>query len=362
MNIIFVASLKSYTTAISLIKSFQNKKYSVRVLSDIKSDYIHIDTIVKQNFDIDKYIKQYNLKPDLVFFCEGGSMKLFPQGLEKLECKTAWYGIDTHMDLQKHLEISKFFDVTFLAQKEYIKHFTQKGLMNTFWLPLAYDTSMVPTQSLNRIYDIAYVGSNNKDMHPKRFELIEKLKKEFPNSYFGGASGQEMYKIYSQAKIVFNKSINNDINMRYFEALGNGAMLLTDNIKDNGVEEIFQKDKHYIEYDESNIVAIAKNYLDSQKDDSDMLKEYIKQNHTYDIRATAILETVTKCGKSSKNITQIDYAKVYLMLENFIAFLETLKSIVGDSIIKDSRKRKLALIPLVCVLSIIIFILKVVKR
>jgi hypothetical protein len=357
-----MASLKSYTTAISLIKSFQNKNHDVMVLSDTKSDYIKTDTIVKQNFNIDEYVRRENLKADLVFFCEGGSMKLFPLGLEKLKCKTAWYGIDTHMDLPKHLEIAKFFDVTFLAQKEYIQHFTQKGLINTFWLPLAYDSTMAPTQELERVYDIAYVGSNNKDMHPKRFELIEKLKKEFPNSFFGGASGQEMYKIYTQAKIVFNKSINNDINMRYFEALGNGAMLLTDKIYKNGVEDIFEKDKHYMEYNESNIIEIAKNYLDSQNDNSEKLKEYIYQNHTYDIRVQKIIDTITANQKLDKNIVQIDYAKVYLMLENFVAFLESLKKTLNNEIIKDNKKRKLIFLPLVLSVNITILVLQKLGR
>lgn len=362
MNIIFIASLKSYTTAISLIKSFKNLGHTVTTLSDVKSDYIKVDEIVEQNFDINEYINTNVLSPDLVFFCEGGSMKLFPQGLEKLECKTAWYGIDTHMDLQKHLEIAKFFDMTFLAQQQYIKHFTKKGLTNTFWLPLAYDGTMAPKEKCERIYDIAYVGSTNKNMHPIRFELIEKLQKEFPNSYIGGASGQEMYSIYSQAKIVFNKSINNDINMRYFEALGNGAMLLTDKIVENGVEEIFTKDTHYLEYDNDSIVDIAKKYIESKNENSERLKEYIKQNHTYDIRAQRIIDTILTAQKLDKYITQIDYTKVYLMLENFVAFLESLKKIVNDDIIKNSIKRKLAFFPLYFILNLTMFVIKKLGR
>ncbi|MEI8631925.1 glycosyltransferase [Vibrio sp. PP-XX7] len=291
-------------------------------------------------------------------------MKLFPQGLEKLECKTAWYGIDTHMDLQKHLEVAKFFDVTFLAQKEYIKYFTKKGLINTFWLPLAYDCTMAPTQTFKKIYDIAYVGSNNKDMHPIRFELIEKLKKSFQIVTLVERVGKRCIRYNSQAKVVFNKSINNDINMRYFEALGNGAMLLTDKIKENGVEELFEKDKHYIEYGRSNIIEIAKNYLETQKDDSDILKEHTYQNHTYDIRSTKIAETIKLCEKRPKNITRIDYAKVYLMLENFIAFLESLKSIISDDIIKDSRKIKIGFCAIVGVIVIITILVlkKYIKR
>ena len=362
MNIIFIASLKSYTTAISLIKAFQNQKHNVLVLSDMHSDYIQIDEIIKQDFDVYHYIKKNNIKPDFVFFCEGGSMKLFPQGLEMIECKTAWYGIDTHMDLIKHIEISKFFDITFLAQKEYIKNFTKKGLLNTYWLPLAYDLNMLSSEKSEKIYDIAYVGSNKKDLHPIRFELIEKLKKEFPNSYFGQANGREMYKIYSQAKIVFNKSINNDINMRYFEALGNGAMLLTDKIYENGLEEIFEKQKHFLEYDNSNIISVAKAYLESNKNESIDLQDFILKNHTYDIRVSKIIDHVSTCQKDCKNIKIIDYANIYLLLDNFTAFLTSLRLVFINDLITTNRKRKIVFMPLLIVLKITILILEKLRK
>jgi hypothetical protein len=352
MNIIFIASLKSYTTAISLIKAFQNQKHDIHVLSDIKSDYVQIDEIVHQNFDIYKYIKKKEIKPDIIFFCEGGSMKLFPQGLEIVECKTAWYGIDTHMDLIKHIEISKFFDITFLAQKEFVNIFTKTGLLNTFWLPLAFDFSMLPITKLQKVYDISYVGSNNNDLHPIRFDLIAKLKKEFPNSYFGQATGQDMYKIYSQSKIVFNKSINNDINMRYFEALGNGAMLLTDKINENGVEEIFEKQKHFLEYDNSNIVTVAKAYLESNINESDYLQDFIFKKHTYEMRVSKIIDHVNLCHKEKKNIKIIDYSKIYLLLENFTAFLTSLRLVFINDLIKSNLKRKIIFMPLLIILKI----------
>ena len=362
MNITFIASLKSYTTAISLIQSLKALRNNVTVLSDVKSDFIEVDGIVEQNFNINELINNKNILTDLIFFCEGGSMKLFPQGLEKVECKTAWYGIDTHMDLQKHTEIAKFFDITFLAQKEYIKYFFEKGLINTFWLPLAYDSSMAPKHKLERIYDIAYVGSTNKDMHPLRFKLIEKLKNEFPNSYFGTASGEEMYKIYSQSKIVFNKSVNNDINMRYFEAMGSGAMLLTDGVINNGMEDIFKKDRHYIEYDELNIIDLAKNYLNNSKDESHMLEAFILQNHTYDIRALNVLEIVEKSQKNTKSLSQIDYAKVYLMLENFLAFLDTVDAVIRQNIVQNKIKRKVVFLPLTLLLKVTMFVLKKLEK
>lgn len=357
MEIIIIASLKGYTTAISLIKAFIFQNYKVTVLSDVSSDYLNVDYIVDQNFNIYQFITSNLLNPDLIFFCEGGSMKLFPMGLENVQCKTFWYGIDTHMDYDKHLMISNFFDCTFLAQKQYVSPFKKAGVQNVYWLPLAFDISMSLKKDEDRIYDIAFVGSLDKKMHPERVKLVDKLKNEFPNSFFGFANGIEMYKIYSKSKIVFNKSINNDINMRYFEALGNGAILLTDNIENNGVEDIFIKGKHYVEYDESNLISIVKKCLENNLFNHKELQDFVLKNHTYDQRVVSILNTLNSINKSKFFINAIDYLKVYISLENFVVTVECLLKIVIEEIVKSNLKRKVLFFPLITSLKFILIII-----
>ena len=72
-----------------------------------------------------------------------------------------------------------------------------------------------------------------------------------------------MAKIYSQAKIIFNKSIRKDLNMRVFEAMSCGSMLVTDRLKpEAGLEELFKDKKHFVLYDnESDLVEKIGYYL-----------------------------------------------------------------------------------------------------
>jgi hypothetical protein len=140
--------------------------------------------------------------------------------------------------------------------------------------------------------------------------------------------------------------------MRYFEALGNGAMLLTDKINENGVEEIFDKQKHFLEYDNSNIISVAKAYLESNKNESVYLQDFILKNHTYDIRVSKIIDHVSTCEKERKNIKTIDYAKIYLLLDNFTAFLTSLIFVFINDLIKTNIKRKIIFMPLLIVLKI----------
>ncbi len=252
-------------------------------------------------------------------------MRLLPMGLEKLECITAWYAIDSHTDYKKHLYLSRLFDVTFVAQQEYLYKLTKDGVRSVYWLPLACEPSIYPGESLTRKWDIAYVGSSDPLVHPVRHQLLDALSKSFPKLWRGRASVQEMGRVYSQSHLVFNKSLNNDINMRFFEAMGSGAVLLTDPVSNNGVDELFQKNEHYFEYhDKEELLELVKKLL-SDPGKLEKLgaasKAWVLKNHTYAHRVQNIIEIVSGATKLSNSPTQDDYLLVMKSLRLDGAFL-----------------------------------------
>ena len=145
--------------------------------------------------------------------------------------------------------------------------------------------------------------------------------------------------------------------MRYFEALGNGAILLTDNIENNGVEDIFIKGKHYVEYDESNLISIVKKCLENNLFNHKELQDFVLKNHTYDQRVVSILNTLNSINKSKFFINAIDYLKVYISLENFVVTVECLLKIVIEEIVKSNLKRKVLFFPLITSLKFILIII-----
>lgn len=248
-------------------------------------------------------------------------MQLFPRGLQDLSCLTAWYGIDTHMAYEKHLCISRLFDVTFVAQKQYVDRLRDDGIRNVFWLPLGFDSSILPVESLERIYDVSFVGSTNPSVHPERGAYIKQISEHFPNHLFvSSASPVEMGRIYSQSKIVFNKSVNNDLNMRYFEALGAGACLVTDPIIENGVGDIFKRGEDFFEYEDGKSLVKAMEKLLTNPNllnqVSERVRKKILENHTYDHRAGEVLEVTQLLGKL-KPPNFLDYFAVYIYLGLF---------------------------------------------
>lgn len=231
-------------------------------------------------------------------------MRLLPDTMRVQSCPTAWYAIDTHMDFDKHVRIGRMFDLTFVAQKQYVIPLAACGVAQAHWLPLAFAPELAPSGESAREIDIAYVGSENASMHPVRKALLASLRGHFASTRFGSATPEEMGHIYASAKLVFNRAVKNDINMRFFEAMGAGAVLLTDRIIENGVEDLFEEGRHYVTYrDETELLQIARDLLADPyrlREIGDAARDLILANHTYQHRAdqmVAKLQGAAKLGR-----------------------------------------------------------------
>lgn len=299
LTIVVISSLTTYSTAGYIVEALIAEGHSVFVISD--ANHPSINARVNGVFNLPTFLNQKNLNPDLVLFIEGGSMQLFPIGLDAISCLTAWYGIDTHMNYQKHLFIARLFDVTFVAQKEYVERFIADGIRQVSWLPLAAAPSIYPNGGHERKYDISYVGSNDASMHPERHQILATLQKQFSNVWIGKASPIEMGRIYSESKMVFNRSINNDVNMRIFEAMGAGAVLLTNEISHNGLEDLFPTNKPFIVYkNEADLLRSVNELLNDPERLNEMgaaAKALIEEQHTYQLRTQVLVSSLLVFSK-----------------------------------------------------------------
>lgn len=302
MKILVFASLTPPATANYLISALRDTGHELFVCSDVPSSLV--DLRARGAVDVARVCARHGLAPELVLFIEGGTMRLFPVGLEQMSCPSAWYGIDTHMDYAKHLRIGRLFDVTFIAQKEFVERLRQDGLQQVHWLPLGIAPELYPAEMLERCYDVAYVGSDSVTVHPSRHALLAAIRNEFPHVFIGMASPQAMGRIYAQAKLVFNKSVNNDVNMRYFEAMGAGAVLLTDQALNNGVDELFRAGEHYLEYrDEQTMLELIRGLLQDPercRRIGDAARRLVMEKHTYRHRADYLVSALQQALKLAR--------------------------------------------------------------
>jgi len=275
---------------------------------------------INTGFDVDvKKIKESlsnDFAPDFYLWVESVD-GYFPKNINSLGCPTACYLIDSHVNLQKHLEWAKNFDFVFIAQREYLKEFKEKSNPNTFWLPLAADPIVHSKKSEQKFYDVGFVGSVNSALHKRRIYLLNKIKKEV-NLHYERCFDEEMADVLSKSRIVFNNAIKNDLNMRVFETLSVGSFLLTDRTYNNGQDEMFIDGEDLVVYEDEEIVEKIKFYLNHEE-----LREKIARRgnqialaaHTYFHRTEELLNVVT--GKKKETNSPEEWRRLSLKKNSF---------------------------------------------
>ncbi len=149
-------------------------------------------------------------------------------------------------------------------------------------------------ESVEKIYDFAFVGNYHSRFMEARIDYMDTLCKNFKEFYIGNCSFLNMAKKYKQAKFVFNYSINKDINMRIFEAMCSGSLLLTDwypELDETGLSDFVISYKT-----KEDMLTKAKESLDAswREGVARKAREVVLANHTYLHRAKQMMETI--CG------------------------------------------------------------------
>lgn len=236
--------------------------------------------------------------PDVYVWVDSGP-KEAPRGLEELRTPKIAYLIDSHIAPDIRLEMARHFDCTFLAQKAQVEQFRRAGVRHVYWLPLACSPVLHDTAQNERSLSVAYVGSFSSEEDTRRPSLLGEVAKRFPNHFIGKAWPAEMARIYGRAKIVVNACVNRDVNMRVFEAMASGALLITDEAE--GLEDLFQDGRHLVIYrrDEDLFERIAY-YLEHEEERAAIARAgqgRVFAEHTYTHRIRTMLETTRKiCG------------------------------------------------------------------
>jgi spore maturation protein CgeB len=199
--------------------------------------------------------------------------------------------------------MARFFDVVFVAQKDYVQSYRQAvGHDQVYWLPLAAAPDIHRRHELAPIYDVAFVGSagvahRRTSSRLRRLHLLSARYKT--NDVFAPAPAEEVGRIYSQARIVFNTSIAGDVTMRDFEATACGALLVTDSAA-NGLAELFEIGKEVVVFgDDQELLEKIDYYLAHEQERRAIAEAGFRRTHgqhTYQHRVRQILATLETPG------------------------------------------------------------------
>ena len=203
-----------------------------------------------------------------------------------------FYAADTHLpkSWKRIRRLARRYDLVCCAHRN-----AAESLSNGVWVPAACDPQLHWKASESIRWDVAFVGTEGGV--PRKFYL-QALRERYPNSFIGHAPHTELGTIYSQAKIGFNYSIRDDVNMRMFEVLCSGALLVTNRLAHDDLKRLGCHDReHLVTYrTPRELFEVIDRFL--QRDDE---REAIarrgmaraQQQHTYVHRLQRILREVT---------------------------------------------------------------------
>ena len=246
------------------------------------------------NVDLLDLTRQLAIQPDLFLYIDSGHSAYLPHSIEKLNCPTAAYLIDVHLGPRLRQPLAALFDYVFVAQRDYLVDYQIAPNQHVEWLPLACDPAVHKPLGLPRVYDVGFVG--HVGARDQRGQLLGALAAHYAlNDYRRDYSREEMAVVYNQSNIAFNHAIRDDVNMRVFEAMACGALLVTNRIG-NGLLDLFQEGKHLVTYQtQDELVERVAHYLahdDERQAIAQAGQAEVLARHSYQQRAEKILNVV----------------------------------------------------------------------
>lgn len=206
---------------------------------------------------------------------------------------SAWWVIDTHLQYDWDLEKARTFDCVFAAQRDGAARLRADGVDSARWLPLAANPLLHRPVPVPRRYDWCFVGHRSPG---PRTELLTLLEERFPNGFVGQAYGDEMARLFASSRVVFNRSVRNDVNMRVFEALACGSLLVTNHLASNGLAELLRAGEHYLSYRDADElcaqVAWALGHPAERERIAAAGRSHVLARHTYRDRMERLLGAV----------------------------------------------------------------------
>ena len=236
-------------------------------------------------------------RPDLVLWIDAGA-EFVLENPGHFDCPSVCLMGDTHTgQRQWRLDYAKYFDHTFLMfDRRDMALFEQAGCARVGWLPAACEPAIHRNFKVPKAYDIVFAGQTTPQWHPDRVRLLERLQQAGFDLRVDSRILDEMALLFNRGRLVFNRSLNGDLNMRVFEALATGSLLLTDRLApESGLEELFEDRRHLVLYDEGNLEDLARYYIEREQEREEIARqgfELVRERHTYGHRADQLLSQV----------------------------------------------------------------------
>jgi len=250
-------------------------------------------TFAPEEYSLTNILKSSPFHPDIIIFMDSIE-RVIPSGLENPPVPMAAYFIDSSINRFFQRPLAHLFELVLTDQKAdcILLH---EGGVNTRWFPLTADTRVYHPYTISKKFDLTFVGSRNPVTRIKRENILRLLERNFDLKVFSGdpyLSASETAEVYSQSRLVLNENLFPAVNLRLFEAMACGTVVLTEE-NDAGVFDLFRDGEHLVTYNPDNLVERVKRYLeddDSRERIAENARRVIIEHHSMRIKAVELLK------------------------------------------------------------------------
>ena len=266
-------------------------------------DFVCVEDAIPLDADLDEVVRRSGATPSAIFHFESAH-PLFPIGLERSEIPTVCFHPDTYAFTRRRIRWSSVFDHAAVFHPGFVEQFAKAGHPGAFLLPHAARLEFFDGPELPREFEVGWVGQPEGPFYRARAEWLPRLAREFrTNDWSRPYSVQEVAEIYRRSKVVVNigrDDFPQDANLRVFEVLASGALLLT-SLPSELQELGFRHGQHFVGYrDHREINSLVRKYLDdgpSRARIAAAARELVLNEHTYDRRAEQLLSRLADKSK-----------------------------------------------------------------
>ncbi len=235
--------------------------------------------------------------PDCVFVELLGRTNL-PQAIFKSRHRLAIYCIDSALNEYWLIPLARLCDAVYVDQLPSVEKFRTNGVPAT-WLPLCVAENDF-RQPAEKTHLITFVGRTTEH-RIKRNNLLAYLKNHFPINVVQDVPKATMLDIFASSRIVLNEDIFPGLNLRFFQALASGSLLLTER-HGHGVGRHFQEGRHYVGYSPEDLVRTIGDMERSYERYAPIAargQEACRRHHTSEHRARLVIEDLdTKASRA----------------------------------------------------------------
>jgi len=233
--------------------------------------------------------------PSAIFHFESAH-PLFPTGIEAAPVPTVCFHPDTYAFTHRRIRWSSVFDHTALFHPGFAERFAAAGHPGAFLLPHAVRSEFFSGPEPQREYELGWVGQTAGPFYQARARWLPALGKEFrSNDWTRSYTVEEVAGVYRSSRVVANigrDDFPEDANLRVFEVLASGALLLT-SLPTELARLGFEDGTHFVGYrDPAEIPGLVRKYLEDEPARQRIAaaaRALVLREHTYDRRAETLL-------------------------------------------------------------------------